>query len=131
MGIRAGAVHLRWMIDDALDWRRLHRCEDLHQARTVATSIAAMEFDVRVRDIISGALVDIAADAEGGPFAIEVRGADWLDLVDVLDEIIDEQDRFDEFVDGWQSRASRAMRIVLAAVVLIIALLAIFGVIDF
>jgi hypothetical protein len=118
------------MADDVSDWRRLHRCEDLRGARAVATSIAAMEFEVRVRDLISGVLVDVVDDELTGPFAIEVRGADWADLADVLDELIDEQETFDAFVDGWHARSTRAMRIVLAAVVLIIALLAILGVFD-
>ena len=118
------------MADDVSDWRRLHRCEDLHSARAVATSIAAMEFEVRVRDLISGALVDVADDDLTGPFAIEVRGADWAELADVLEEIIDEQETFDAFLDRWHARSTRAMRIVLALVVLIIALLAIFGVLD-
>ncbi len=74
-------------------WRELHRCEDLLEARAVATSIAAMEFEARLYE------------GGGAYYIVEVRGADWADLADVLPEIIDEQQEFDRRLE--QSRTGR------------------------
>jgi hypothetical protein len=61
-----------------MTWRELAQFDDLPLARAVATSIAAMEFEVRLQD-----------------GRVEVHGAHWDDLAEVLQEIIDEQVEFD------------------------------------
>lgn len=77
----------------ATDWRELCRFDDLLQARAVATSVAAMEFDVRLCAAADPACED--DDAGRPPFVVEVVHTDWPDLAEVLDEIIDEQQEFD------------------------------------
>ncbi len=74
-------------------WCELCRFEDLLLARAVATSIAAMEFDVRL-NALGGATDD---DAHSGrpPYVILVGRGARNELADVLDEIIDEQQEFD------------------------------------
>ncbi len=65
-------------------WRELCRIGDPVLARAVATSIAAMEFDVRLH-----------APASGAAHVIEVSSRHYDDLDDVLEEIISEQAEFD------------------------------------
>ena len=99
-------------------WLELHRCEDLLEARAVATSIAAMEFEARLYE-------------DGGPdYIIEVRGADWADLADVLPEIIDEQQEFDRRLE--QRRASPVNRrmIVIVSLTSLVEVLAILRLIE-
>ncbi len=99
-------------------WRELHRCEDLLEARAVATSIAAMEFEARMYE-------------DGGTYyVIDVRGADWHDLADVLPEIIDEQREFDRRLE--QSRASRVhpRMIVIVSLTSLVEVLAVLRLIE-
>ncbi len=77
----------------ATDWRELCRFDDLLQARAVATSVAAMEFDVRLCAAADPARED--DDAGRPPYVVEVVHTDWPDLAEVLDQIIDEQQEFD------------------------------------
>jgi hypothetical protein len=54
------------MLDRAQTWRELYRCDDLRQARAVATTIAAMEFDVRLCSTSPSAWsVEREAEGEG------------------------------------------------------------------
>jgi hypothetical protein len=115
---------------DPADWRDLHWCEDLVQARTIATAIAAMEFDVRVRNAATALPVGDDEEDWGGGYVVETRAADWPDLAGVLDEIIEEQREFDAFLDAWHGRAGRMHRIFLGVVVGLIIVLAILGVIE-
>ena len=73
------------MVQTAGTWRELARFDDASLARAVATSIASMEFDVRVR----------TARKQATCYRIEVHHAHWGDLAEVLDEIVDEQMEFD------------------------------------
>src|SRR2546426_4000189 len=82
------------------DWRELYRCNDLLAARAVTTSIAAMEFDVRLRGRDDPHALDHDPLAFRpcdfpGPYIIEVPQQHWGDLAQVLDQIIDEQAEFD------------------------------------
>ncbi len=99
-------------------WRELHRCEDLFEARAVATSIAAMEFEARLHE------------GGGAYYIIEVRGADWADLADVLPEIIDEQQEFDRRLE--QSRTGRVhpRMIVIVSLTSLVEVLAVLRLID-
>ncbi len=85
---RARKLHSVAMVADAsMPWCELARFDDLPMARAVATSIAAMEFDVRLA----------GGEDEGppSPYRVEVHSACFGDLADVLHEIIDEQVEFD------------------------------------
>ena len=80
-------------------WRELCRIEDPVLARAVATSIAAMEFDVRLA--AAGGMEGVADDETGSgrpPYVVEVDRAEWQELADVLDEIIQEQRDFDRLL---------------------------------
>jgi hypothetical protein len=68
-------------------WVELARFEDRPLASIVATTIEAMEFDVRLRD----------GDVPGGEGAwiVDVDVTDQEALAEVLQEIIDEQVEFD------------------------------------
>ena len=107
-------------------WRELYRCDDLLQARAVATSIAGMEFDVRMRALGSQSLDDVELDDQvgDGPFVIEVRPLDWTHLVDVLAEIIDEQAEFDAQVVARRDQSVRRARVMLMTVAVVMAALA-------
>jgi hypothetical protein len=98
---------------DLRTWRELYRCNDLRQARAVATCIAAMEFDVRLHSASSIRRGDgLDDDAEfRGPFVIEVPVEHWPDLAGVLVEIIQEQREFDEWIELRSQR--RQLKIVL------------------
>lgn len=87
-------------MSNATTWSELYRTEDIYDARAVATSVAGMEFDVRIRGIgdppRSGAAVDDDGDNPGGPpFVVEVPAEEYPALREVLDEILDEQFQFD------------------------------------
>ena len=64
-------------------------------ARAVATSIAAMEFDVHLSATGGGAFDGEASPPGRPPYVVEVDPAHWGDLADVLSEIIEEQLEFD------------------------------------
>ena len=73
-------------------WRELTRCDSLAEAHLIATSIEAMEFEVRLRS----ASADEPLAAAAGPFVVEARAEDRDDLAGVLEEILAEQGEFDE-----------------------------------
>ena len=81
-------------------WCELCRFDDPVLARAVATSIAAMEFDVRLCAAVS-------------PFVVEVPGSERIELAEVLDEIIDEQVEFDRMLARRQAAGVRHVRIVM------------------
>ena len=80
-------------------WCELCRFDDLVLARAVATSIASMEYNVRLWEI------------DRPPYIVQVDNVDVRSLADVLDEIIDEQREFDRMLAD-RSRAVRPFRIV-------------------
>ncbi len=96
----------------ATDWRELCRFDDLLQARAVATSVAAMEFDVRLCAAAAPARED--DDAGRPPYVVEVVHTDWPDLAEVLDQIIDEQQEFDlRLATGATQRDGRRVMVVI------------------
>lgn len=120
---------------DAYRWRELYRCENLLQARAVATSIAAMEFDVRLTTLgplelehennvdkphsstssaADESLADVPDDLPG-PYVVEVPELHWPDLAEVLSEIIAEQAEFDEWLELRRHRRSAQFFVVLGA----------------
>lgn len=100
-------------------WCELFRCDDLLQARAVATCVAAMEFDVR---LISAAAIRPGSKAAPdhdvefpGPYVIEVPAEHWRDLSSVLREIIDEQREFDDYLASRHQRRQFKLLLVLSA----------------
>lgn len=85
-------------------WCELCRFDDPALARAVATSIAAMEFDVRLRG------------ADHAPFVIEVAGTHRKDLAEVLEEIIDEQVEFDRMLAERAAASAHHARVVVVLV---------------
>lgn len=106
-------------------WRELFRCDDLRLARAVATSVAAMEFDVRLSSINpaawhasvdrgQGCADDASCDRHvPGPHVIEVPHDVWPQLIDVLNEIVEEQRVFDEMLEQQGERHRVRMVVVL------------------
>jgi len=85
-------------------WVELHREDGLADAMIVVTSVAAMEYDVRLvaadGRVINELPDEFAESHDGterisGPFLVQVRAGDWPDLIDVLEPLIDEQREFD------------------------------------
>lgn len=95
-------------------WCELCRFDDLLQARAVTTSIASMEFEVRLCAAGSSARTDPETHPGRPPFIVQVNLSDVRDLADVLDEIIDEQREFDRMLDqrSGATRSARLMTII-------------------
>lgn len=111
------------MSDSSTAWRALYRCDDLLQARAVATSIAAMEFDAQIR-CANGNLEH--SDREGhvnvdfpGPYSVEVVDQDWPELVGALDEIVGEQAEFDQRIQRRQRRSGLILAITMLLAVIL------------
>ena len=117
-------------MNDPADWRDLYWCEGLARARAIATSIAAMEYDVRLRNAATALPVMDDEEDWGGGYVIQARTEDWSDLADVLDQIIDEQQEFDAFIDAWHGRTGHLHRIFLGVVIGLVIVLAILGIIE-
>jgi hypothetical protein len=122
-------------------WRELTRCDDLAEAGAIATSIAAMEFDVRIRDLGTGVVIGDehhpgvghdggAVDVVNGPCVIEARAEDWADLTDVLDQIVDEQGAFDAHLERRDDLARRARRLFMLLMIIIVSVLAVLGLVS-
>ncbi|MHC5002093.1 MAG: hypothetical protein ACYTJ0_03135 [Planctomycetota bacterium] len=111
-------------------WRALYRCDDLNKARTVATCLAAMEYDVELHGLCGP--VEIETDSAGcfAPFEVRVPATDWASLAEVLDEIIEEQEQFDELVGSLEQRVSQAERRLLVTMIIVVSTLAVAGAID-
>lgn len=99
-------------------WCELCRFEDQTLARAVATTIAAMEFEVRL----------VSAEA---PFVVEVTGPHRSDLADVLEEIIDEQLEFDRMlVQRAANRAAGTQTVVVVVLTGTVDLLLLLGLLE-
>ena len=113
---------------ESRSWRPLRFCAELSEAQTIATSIAAMEFEVRLVDGATGRILESEKPEHDprGPFAVEVPAEHFDDLAGVLDQIMDEQQEFDSFLESWRVRSSRAVRwflLLAAAAMLLLVLL--------
>jgi len=96
-------------------WCELCRFDDLLLARAVTTSIAAMEFDVRLCPIGLAARGDDETHPGRPPYVVQVSTDHVHDLADVLDEIIDEQQDFDRMLaDRRRTVASGRIMTVIA-----------------
>jgi hypothetical protein len=110
------------MTDRDDGWREIYRTDDAGDARMLATSIAAMEFDVRVRALRSGLPLGEEPDPPG-PYVVEAHADEAMSLREVVDEIVHEQRSFDEALNARDDRAFQARRVVLLAFAIIIMIL--------
>lgn len=104
-----------------VDWRVLHRCAELDEARRLTVAVLAMEFDARVQRASGGGAVSLdpaEEDGTGGPFVVEVPAEDAGDLAPLVGEILSEQDEFDAAHDASRGARDRTLRWVIGAGVL-------------
>jgi len=96
-------------------WRELYRTNDLSLARTIATCIEGMEFDVRLRDM-HGSAVDESAQAPDAsfkpPFAVDVANEHWASLREIVNDLIEEQTEFDSKIAADRQRATRVAQVI-------------------
>ena len=104
-------------------WRELYRTADLGVARTVATTVASMEFDVQIL-ANNGREVD-SDDPGPPPYSVQVDEDHHRDLLGVVDEILAEQDEFDEFIARRKGRSvfMYTILILLAVLTFLLALM--------
>ena len=111
-------------------WCELCRFDDLMLARAVATSIAAMEFDVRL--CAADGPAPRADEAHTGfpPYVVEVFGSQWQPLAEVLDQIIDEQQEFDRAIAQRQTGSRNARIVTIITLTGAADLLLLFGLLE-
>jgi len=96
-------------------WCELCRYDDLLLARAVTTSIAAMEFDVRLCAIGLAARTDDETHPGRPPYVVQVHLDHVRLLAEVLDEIISEQQDFDRMLaDRRRTTAEGRLMMVIA-----------------
>ena len=112
-------------------WRELYRSDDATHVRGIATTIAAMHFEVRCRhqDGLWRGLSDEESPGHP-PYVIEVPEPDWPMLHERIDDIISEQMAFDRRLDDPARGARRARQRFTLLVIVIVIVLAAFGLID-
>lgn len=123
------AIHYSLM-EPPSPWRQLCRTDEPDLARTIVTTIAAMEFPVRLRDAKTGAVIEQAEDIGEGPFIIETHADHQAELAEVLEELIGEQEEFDAELESRDRFVRRMRRLVLLILIIIVAILAVFRIIT-
>ncbi len=113
-------------------WQELCRFADPQLARSVATSIASMEFDVRLTgdDRRAQAGLRESTNPATAPYVIEVNHSDWGVLADILDEIVDEQLEFDRLFEMRHTKLSRQRIFIIITLTGVVEVLAILGLIE-
>ncbi len=111
-----------WMYASA-QWRELCRFDDPQLARAVATSVASMEFDVRLNP-------DDPTDLASPPFIVQVDDSDWATLTEVLDEIVDEQIEFDQHFAMHHVKYRRRRIVLILSLAGVVEALVILGLIE-
>ncbi len=113
-------------------WRELCRFNDPQLARAVATSVASMEFEVRLagNDRLSRQSCDEPSDLAAPPFIVQVDDSDWAKLTDVLDEIIDEQVQFDRLFETHHVKYRRQRILIILTLTGVVEALVILGLIE-
>ncbi len=104
-------------------WQTLCNNVPADQVNLIVTTIAAMEFPVRVRQQLSGDIVKETHDLDQGMYIIETHEHHITDLQDALDQIIDEQQTFDREYENKKHRRDLINRLALFIVVVIIVVL--------
>jgi len=104
-------------------WQPL--CENVaaDQVNLIVTTIASMEFPVRVRQQMSGEIVTETHDLSQGLYIIESHEQHIADLQGVLDQIIDEQHSFDREFESKKRRRDLINRLALFIMVVIVVVL--------
>ena len=111
-------------------WHELCRFDDVVLARAVATSIAAMEFDVRICASGHPAGTDDADHPGRPPYVVEVAPGELTDLAEVLDEIIDEQQEFDRILAERRVSGGRACLVAVVGLTGAVDLLVVLALLD-
>lgn len=113
-------------------WRELCRFKDPQLARAVATSIASMEYEVRlpVNDRLSQQNSDEPTDLGTPPYIVQVDDSDWATLTDVLDEIVDEQVQFDRLFETHHIKYRRQRIVIILTLTGVVEALVILGLIE-
>ena len=113
-------------------WQELCRFTDPQLARSVATSIESMEFEVRLAGDDRRAQPGHSASTNPStaPYVIEVNHSDWGALADILDEIVDEQLEFDRLFEMRHTRLSRQRIFIIITLTGVVEVLAILGLIE-
>lgn len=110
-------------MNGSAQWRELCRFKDPQLARAVATSVASMEFEVRLSP-------DEPSELGTPPFIVQVDDDDWATLKDVLDEIIDEQREFDQLFEMHHVKRSRQRIVIILTLAGVAEALVILGLIE-
>lgn len=105
----------------ANQWQELCRFTDQTLSRAVATSIAAMEFDVRLIEI---------GNLNQRQYVIEVDHEHFDGLNEILQEIVDEQIEFDELLEFNSATRGRQRIIIIIALTGVVEVIAILGLIE-
>ena len=113
-------------------WQELCRFTDPQLARSVATSIASMEFDVRLTgdDRRAQPGRSESTNPAMAPYVIEVNHSDWGGLADILDEIVDEQLDFDQLFETRHTRRRRHRIFIIITLTGVVEVLAILSLIE-
>ncbi len=119
---------------DSASWRELCRFEDAQLAGAVTTSIASMEFDVRLIAAEHHYKPDdddrLSARLGRPPYIIEVNNRNWSELDGVLTEIIDEQVEFDRTLEVNRATRGRVQLVVIVTLTGVVEVLAILRLIE-
>lgn len=102
-------------------WLELCRFTDQGLSQAVATSIAAMEFDVRLIEI---------ENQNQRQFVIEVDPEHFDALNDILQEIVDEQIEFDDLLNFHRTSRDRHRIIIFIAITGVVEVIAILQLIE-
>lgn len=102
-------------------WRELCRFTEQNLSQAVATSIAAMEFDVRLIEI---------GNQNQRQYVIEVDHEHFNALNEILQEIVDEQVEFDELLEFHRATRGRQRIIIIIALTGVVEVMAILGLIE-
>ncbi|MBT8486509.1 MAG: hypothetical protein HKO59_07305 [Phycisphaerales bacterium] len=111
-------------MEHAESWCELCMCDDLAEARAVATTVAAMEFECRVLDASTGAEIEPGVEAIDRPCVVEVHPEDRDALGDVLEEIRQEQSEFDAAIAARDGGGRFVTSVLIGVLTLIVAILA-------
>ncbi|MEE8154889.1 MAG: hypothetical protein V3T53_07990 [Phycisphaerales bacterium] len=113
-------------------WQELCRFADPQLARSVATSIASMEFDVRLTGDDRRAQPGFgeSTNPATASYVIDVNHSDWGVLADILDEIVDEQLEFDRLFEMPHTSRRRHRVLIIITLTGVVEVLAILSLIE-
>lgn len=113
---------------DHTTWRELHRTDDPAEALIVATTVAAMEFEVRWHGAASASHRSGDVDHPGHPpYIVEVPEEHWADLRGVIEPLLEEQAEFERRFQRKKNMRQLLALIGLILLAIIPVLLALLG----